>query len=159
MGVSRFIRFGSMRRFLVSTSATSAPAASRWKLFSALTGVTSLAIFLQAVTAGEFVSQDHRGGWIEVHNIISDVTLVVALGTAIFALVALRKFAPTLAWLSVVLFVLILIQSILGHLITDSHADGWIGVHVPLAFVIFGLTAWISFRATATRRAATASAG
>ena len=136
-------------------TATPTPPASQWKWFSALTGLTSLAIFLQAVTAGEFVSQDHREVWIGIHNIISDVTLVLALVTAIFALMTLRKFAPALASIAVVLFVLVLAQTAIGHLITDAHADGWIGVHVPLAFVIFGMTAWISFRATALRRATT----
>jgi hypothetical protein len=32
----------------------------------------------------------------------------------------------------------------LGHLITDDGHDWLIGVHVPLAFVIFGLTTWLT---------------
>jgi uncharacterized membrane protein YtjA (UPF0391 family) len=125
------------------------------RAFNALVGVTTLGIFLQAVTAGEFVSQEHRGGWIAAHNIIGNATLVVALVTAIIGFVAIRRSTPAAAWASVVLFVLLVVQIVIGHLITDGKQDGWIGVHVPLAFVIFGITIWLSVRGAVSRRALT----
>lgn len=129
------------------------PAASGGaRAFSPLVGVTTLGIFLQAITAGEFVSQEHRHGWIDAHNIIGNATLLVALATAIVGLVAVRRSAPTAAWAGVTLFVLLLVQTVLGHLITDDRQDGWIGVHVPLAFVIFGIAIWLSIRGALTRR-------
>jgi len=138
------------------TAAAQPPAASTAsrgiRLFNALIGVTTLGIFLQAITAGEFVSQKGREPWIEAHSIIADVTIVVALVTAIVGLVAVRAIDRALAWSSLVLFVLLLVQIMLGHLITDAESDGLIGVHVPLAFVIVGLAVWLSVRGAQVRR-------
>jgi hypothetical protein len=128
------------------------PAASgRARAFNALIGVTTLGIFLQAITAGEFVSQDHRGGWIVAHDVTSNVTITVAVIAAVAGFAAGRAHR-TAAWASVVLVVLLLVQIVLGHLITDGKQDGWIGVHVPLAFVIFGLTIWLAVRGALARR-------
>ena len=129
---------------------TAAPRGLR--LFNALIGVTTLGIFVQAVTAGEFVSQEHRDGWITVHNISANATIVVALITAIVGLALVRATDRVLAWASLVLFVLLVLQTVLGHLITDAEADGWIGVHVPLAFVIVALAVWLAVRGAQVRR-------
>lgn len=138
------------------TTATQTPAPSTapkgLRLFNALIGVTTLGIFVQAVTAGEFVSQEHRDGWITAHNISANATLVVALVTAVIGLVLVRATDRVLAWSSLVLFVLLILQTVLGHLITDVEADGWIGVHVPLAFVIVALAVWLSVRGAQVRR-------
>jgi heme A synthase len=137
---------------MTSTTTTSAPTRGL-RLFTPLAGVTSLGIFLQAVTAGEFVSQKDRDGWIAVHDIIADVTMVAAIATAIVGLLVVRKVSQSVAWGSVALFVLLILQTVIGHLITDAHQDGWIGVHVPLALVVFAMTIWLSIRGTALRRA------
>jgi len=133
-----------------STPSTGAPRGIR--LFNALIGVTTLGIFLQAITAGEFVSQKGREPWIEAHSIIADVTIVVALVAAIVGLVAVRAIDRVLAWSGLALFVLLLVQVMLGHLITDAESDGLIGVHVPLAVVIVGLAVWLSVRGAQVRR-------
>jgi hypothetical protein len=52
----------------------------------------------------------------------------------------------------VALFVLVVAQTAIGHLITEGKQDGLIGVHVPLAFVVFGLTIWLSIRTAILRR-------
>ena len=130
-----------------------APAASGpARAFTPLVGITTLGIFLQAVTAGEFVSQRQRDGWIDVHNVIANVTLVAALAAAIVGVAAVRRARPSAAWASAVLFVLLVVQVVIGHLITDGKQDGWIGVHVPLAFVIFGITIWLSIRGAMARQ-------
>ena len=123
------------------------------RLFNALTGVTTLGLLLQAITAGEFVSQEHREEWIDVHSVIGNVTLAIALVAAVVGIASMLGSEPGLVWASSVLFVLMTVQVILGRLITDLHQDGWIGVHVPLAFVIFGGAIWISIRGAARRRA------
>ncbi|HEU0206324.1 MAG TPA: hypothetical protein VFQ74_06500, partial [Pseudolysinimonas sp.] len=122
------------------------------RLFNALVGVTTLGIFIQAITAGEFVSQKDRDGWITVHDIIANATIVVALVTAVIGLVLVRATDRVLAWSGLVLFVLLLVQTVLGHLITDAKADGWIAVHVPLAFVIVALAVWLAVRGAQVRR-------
>jgi Mn2+/Fe2+ NRAMP family transporter len=140
------------------TAAAQTPAPSTaprgLRLFNALIGVTTLGIFLQAVTAGEFVSQKDRDGWITVHNIVANATIVVALVTAVVGLVLVRATDRVLAWSGLVLFVLLVIQTVLGHLITEGKADGWIGVHVPLAFVVIALAVWMSIRGAQVRRRA-----
>jgi cell division protein FtsW (lipid II flippase) len=135
---------------MTATVHTAAPRGLR--LFNALVGVTTLGIFLQAITAGEFVSQKDRDGWIAVHNIIANVTIVVALVTAVIGFVLVRATDRVLAWAGLVLFVLLLVQTVLGHLITEGKADGWIGVHVPLAFVIVALAVWLAVRGAQVRR-------
>ena len=136
---------------MTTTTTTAAPVRGL-RAFTPLAGVTSLGIFLQAITAGEFVSQEHRDGWIAVHDIVADVTIVAALATAIVGLLVVRKVSRLVAWGSVVLFVLLILQTVTGHLITGAKQDGWIGVHVPLALLVFGLTIWLSIRAAGLRR-------
>jgi hypothetical protein len=129
------------------------PSPSSLKWFSALVGMTSLAIFVQAITAGEFVSQKHRGGWIDAHDIVADVLAVLALATMIFTIVTMRKSSRALVTGTIVLFVLVVIQLLLGHQITDNNQDWLIGIHVPLAFIIFGIAIWLPINAVALRRA------
>lgn len=125
------------------------------KGFAAFIGVTSVAIFVQAVTSGQFVSQKHRGGWITAHNVAADVVAVLALGTMVFAIVALRRLSRTLLIGSIALFVLVVVQTMIGHEITDNSQDWLIGIHVPLAFIIFGLAVWLPIQSVALRRAST----
>jgi ABC-type uncharacterized transport system permease subunit len=134
-----------------------APSQSGLKVFSALVGASSLAIFVQAVTAGEFVSQDHRDGWIDAHGIIADVVAILTLATMVFTLVALRRVSRALVIGTVALFVLVVLQTFLGHQITDNKQDWLIGIHVPLAFIIFGIAIWLPIKAVAMRRAANAA--
>jgi ABC-type uncharacterized transport system permease subunit len=134
------------------------PSPSTLKWFSALVGVTSLAIFVQAVTAGEFVSQKHRGGWIDAHDIVADVVAVLALVTMILTIAKLRQASRPLLIGTVVLFVLVAVQTLLGHQITDNDQDWLIGIHVPLAFIIFGIAVWLPINAVALRRASGKSA-
>lgn len=125
------------------------------RLFNALTGMTTLGLLLQAVTAGEFVSQDDRDGWIAVHSVIGNVTLGIALVATVVGIAALLRDRPGLVGASALLFVLMTVQLVLGHLITDLHQDGWIGLHVPLAFLIFGGAIWISISGARARRSST----
>jgi heme A synthase len=120
-------------------------------LFAALAGITSLLIFVQGLTAGQFVSQDHRDGWIAVHGVVGNVAVLTALVTAVYAVVALRR-CPGLRWGSVALLVLLVLQDLTGQLITHGKLDGLIGVHVPLALLVFGATVWLSVRAALLRR-------
>ena len=129
------------------------PSPSTLKWFSALTGLTSLSILAQAVIAGEFVSQKHRHGWIDVHDIVADVVAALALATMIFTIVALRKSSRALLVGTIVLLVLVVVQVFLGHQITDNNQDWLIGIHVPLAFIIFGIAVWLPINSVALRRA------
>lgn len=120
--------------------------------FSILVGLTSAAIFLQAVTAGAFVSQSGRDGWVTIHGVIADMTWVLALLTAVIAFRRVRAVRPRLWAASATLFVLALAQTGLGHLISDGGMDSLILVHVPLAMIIFGLTIWLAVAAARPAR-------
>lgn len=108
--------------------------------------MTSVAIFFQALTAGQFVSQDGKDSWITVHGVIADICWVLALVTAGYAFKTVRTSHPRMVYWCATLFVITLAQTGIGHLITDDSHDWLIAVHVPLAFVIFGLTTWITTR-------------
>ena len=136
--------------------ATQSSATLKW--FSALTGLTSLSILAQAVIAGEFVSQKHRHGWIDVHDVVADVVAVLALATMVFTIVALRKRSRALVIGTIVLFVLVDIQIFIGHQITDNNQDWLIAIHVPLAFIIFGIAIWLPINSAMLRRAAATTA-
>lgn len=130
------------------------PNSNALKGFSALVGVTSLAIFAQAIIAGEFVSQPHRKGWISAHDVVADVVVVLALVTMIFTIITIRKTSRALLTGTIVLFVLVVAQTFIGHEITDNSQDWLIGIHVPLAFIIFGIAIWLPVQSVVLRRSA-----
>lgn len=122
------------------------------RAFAALTGLTSLAIFAQAITAGAFINQPGRQGWVDVHGMVANAAWVFALVTAVLAVVSFRTLAPALTGAAVALFVLLIIQTGMGYAIAGG-ADGLLIVHVPLALLVFGLTVWLSVRAALLGRA------
>jgi hypothetical protein len=122
--------------------------------FAALTGLTSLAILLQGVFAGEFINRTNHGGWLSAHDVNADVVVVLAVVTAVYAVVSLRAAARPLVIGSIVLAVLVVAQVGIGHAITDGNDDGLLVVHVPLALLVFGLTIWLSVGARVMRRGA-----
>jgi hypothetical protein len=123
-------------------------------LFAALTGLTSLAILVQAFLAGEFIQHGTgHSSWLNAHDINADVVVTLAVITAIYAVIVLRARARSLAIGAVVLALLAIVQTIIGHAITDSGDNGLIPVHVPLALLIFGLTIWLSVSAARLRHA------
>jgi ABC-type uncharacterized transport system permease subunit len=126
--------------------------------FSALVGVTSLSVFAQAIIAGEFVSQPHRKGWITAHNVVADVVVVLALVTMIFTIITIRKTSRSLLVGAIALFVLVVIQTFIGHEITDNNQNWLIGIHVPLAFIIFGIAVWLPLQSVVLRRSSARTA-
>jgi hypothetical protein len=124
---------------------------SAFPLFASLAGLTSLGIFLQAISAGQFMSGHSHHTWVNVHSIIGNATLLVALVTAVVATVQLRKVAGSLVGWTWGLFVLLVIQVGTGQLVANHH-KGWVGLHVPVALIVFGLTVWLSVRSALLRR-------
>jgi hypothetical protein len=136
------------------SSAGGGPLARTAPVFAALTGLTTLAILLQAVFAGEFVDRARTGGWVSAHNANADVVIALAVITAIYAFVALRGHAPRLVIEAVVLAVLVIAQTAIGHAITDDNDNGLLVIHIPLAMLVFGLTIYMSAQARSARKAA-----
>jgi ABC-type uncharacterized transport system permease subunit len=133
-----------------ASAATARPA----PIFAALTGLTSLAILVQAFIAGEFIEHGAHGSWLNAHAVVADVVVALAVVTAIYAYIKLRTQTRPLVTGSIVLAVLAAIQTAIGHAITDSNDNWLIPIHVPLALLIFGLTIWLAISARSFRRAA-----
>ncbi|MDX6300625.1 MAG: hypothetical protein QOF53_1839 [Nocardioidaceae bacterium] len=128
-----------------------APPATPVKVTTALVWVTTAAIFCQAIIAGQFVSQDGKDGWITVHGVVADASWVLSLITVGYAFFTLRRHFPVLVRLAAVLFAVTLLQTGIGHLITEAGVDWLIAVHVPLAFVVFAVAGYLSVWAVRVR--------
>jgi hypothetical protein len=139
-----------------SAPADGGPLARSGPIFAALVGLTTLAILLQAVFAGEFVDRAKTGGWLSAHNTNAIVVIALAVFTAIYAVATLRASARPLVIGSVVLAVLLIIQTVIGHAITDDNDNGLLVIHIPLAMLVFGLAIWLSAKARSLRKAARA---
>ena len=116
-------------------------------MFSAVIGLTGLVILLQGVWAGMFIREgtDFREKWVTVHSIGGTVALVLALAALIIAIVQLRSRRDLLIG-SIVFFVLLVLEGVLGGLIGDTPAVET--VHFPLALLLMAGTAALSIRAS-----------
>jgi len=131
-------------------------APSTRRTYAILVGLTTLSVLVQAVTAGLFVNQkgDSADSWTDVHGLIAYPVMVLALITAIYSFVAMRRTVPRLwAW-TALLFVATVGQWLSGHAITTLHMDWVIPIHVVLAFLIWGLAIVLSVRSASLRRLA-----
>jgi len=138
----------------VSTNLIPAPGkvdiSGRGRVFSALAGVSTLAIFLQALWAGIFLEHDGErdaaSGWIDVHARGGEVAIAFALAATVFAFARMR--ARTDLWLGgAALTALLVLESYLGGLIRDQSKDFLTAVHVPIAMAAMGLAVWLPLRA------------
>jgi uncharacterized membrane protein len=118
-------------------------------LFSALIGLTALAVLLQGLWAGIFLQHDgHRddaAGWIDVHAHGGEVAIGLAVVTTVVAVVWLRARRDLWAG-SALLVVLLVVEAYLGGLIRDEGKDVLTAVHVPLAMLIMALAVWLPLR-------------
>jgi hypothetical protein len=138
------------------TSTSEAPdravAPARNPVFSALIGLTSLAVLLQGLWAGIFLEHDGQrdaaSGWIDVHARGADVAIILAAAATVVAFWKLR--ARRDLWIgSAVLTVLLVFESWLGGLIRDNGKDTLTAVHVPLAMALMALVVWLPLRSRA----------
>jgi hypothetical protein len=127
------------------------PPATPVKVTTALIWLTTAAIFCQAVIAGQFVSQDGKDGWITVHGVVADASWVLSLITVGYAFTTLRRHFPMLVRVAAVLFLVTLLQTGIGHLITEAGVDWLIAIHVPLAFIVFAVAGYLSIWAIRVR--------
>jgi heme A synthase len=128
--------------------AAATPAQDRNPLFSALVGLATVAIFLQAVWAGMMIREgkDYNATWVSIHDWGARVAFLLALAATVVALVRLRSRRDLLIG-SAALTVLIFAESYIGGLI--GNQPGAVAFHIPLAVGIFGLAIWLPMR---TRR-------
>ena len=138
----------------IDTQETVTRSAAKTTLFSALTGLAALAVLLQGLWAGIFLEHDGQrddaSGWIDVHARGGEVALVLAVAATAVAL--WRHRARKDLWIgSLVLVVLLVLESYLGGLIRDDSKDTLTAVHVPLAMAIIAVSVWLPLRARSRR--------
>lgn len=129
-------------------------------VFSALIGVSALAVLLQGLWAGIFLEHDGQrdaaSSWIDVHARGAEVALAFAAFATVYAFWKRRSRKDL--WLGALAFTaLIVVESYIGGLIRDASKDTLTAVHVPLAMAIMGLAVWLPLRARARREDADAS--
>jgi hypothetical protein len=133
----------------IEKQATTRPAVrSAW--FSALIGLSALAVLLQGLWAGIFLQHDGQrddaSGWIDVHARGADIAILLAAAATIVAFVRLRPRKDL--WVgSAALTVLLILESYVGGLIRDDSKDALTAVHVPIAMALMGLVVWLPLRA------------
>ncbi len=135
---------------MTHTLSTITPSPVQSKLYSVLTGLTSLVVLLQGLWAGIFLehdgARDDASGWIELHARGGELAIALAVVSLTFVLVKLRSRLDLLVG-SAMLAVLLMTESYLGGLIRDDSQDTLTAVHVPLAMAIMGLAVWLPLRA------------
>jgi hypothetical protein len=118
-------------------------------LFSALVGLTTLAVLLQGLWAGLFLEhdgkRDNASTWIDVHARGADLAIVLAAAATVTAFIKLRE-RRDLWGGAAALTVLLVLESYLGGLIRDEGKDTLTAVHVPLAMGIVALAVWLPVR-------------
>jgi heme A synthase len=124
---------------------------ARSPVYSALVGLSAVAMLLQGLWAGLFLQHDGERdaaqSWIEVHARGADVAIVLAAAATVYAFVKLRERKDL--WLgAAVLTVLLLAEAYIGGLVRDDGKDALTVVHVPLAMALMALAVWLPFRAT-----------
>ncbi len=124
-------------------------------VLAALTGLLMTVVLFQGAMAGVFVRDDRerdaRSSFIDAHAWGAHVGTVLAVATAGFVLWRLRHHRPLVVG-AVVLAVAFAAESYIGGLIRDEDRQALTPVHVPLAMVITGVTAWLILQALHLRR-------
>jgi hypothetical protein len=128
----------------------SAPARSRTTLFSALAGLTALAILLQGLWAGLFVplgkGGEYQDAWVEVHAHGGEVATLLALATTAVAFFTLR--ARRELWIGAgALTVLLGLELWIGGMVSEEGVRSAAAVHIPLAMAIMAIAVWLPLRA------------
>jgi hypothetical protein len=123
-------------------------------VLAGLTGVVALVVLLQGVWAGIFLQGDDRdqySHYIDVHAWGAHIATALAAVAAVWAIWRLRSHRDL--WMgSVLLFVLLLVESYIGGRITDDGNDSLTVVHIPLAMLTLVAVAYLPVRALWLRR-------
>ena len=111
-------------------------------VWSALVGLTSLGVLLQALWAGLFLRPGTDGGtWYSVHQHGAEATVTLGAVATVAAVAWLRHRRDLLVG-TALLLVLLVVEYALGR-----AGGGSVAVHVPLAMVLMVLAVWLPMAA------------
>lgn len=121
--------------------------------WSALVGLASLGILLQALWAGLFVheGQEYDASWVSVHARAADITIVIAAVATVIAFVTMRRTRSDLVVGTAALTVLLLVEAYIGGVIGEH--SGLTALHFPLGMALMGLAVWLPLRGRTPRTA------
>lgn len=132
------------------TTNTSASATTSVKPYAALVGVASLAVLLQGLWAGMFMSTPDKDPqstpWLEVHSWCGKFAILFALIATIYAFAKLKHRAD-LKFGALAFTIVLILEAYIGGMIVDDGKDVMAAVHVPLAMALMGLSVWLPLRA------------
>jgi heme A synthase len=129
------------------------------RAFAWLISIYPLLVILQSLFFALFYSQDPD--WIDIHAVFGDISTIVLVLIAL-PLAFFSRFPreSRIVLLTVILAVLWIVQLVLGYTITENTDNRWLAsLHIPNAFILFGLGIAIAARAhrLVFRRGVTAS--
>lgn len=132
------------------------PSPTAVKLISALVGVVSLLILLQAVTAGVFVRQPGKTTWVHAHQGMAYLVAILALAAVVVAFTTWKGMAGAqmVQAETVALLIGVVIQIGIGAQLGTSGHSGLLAIHIPLALIIFGIALHLSTFVSNLRRSA-----
>lgn len=118
---------------------------SRSPLYSALIGLSAVAVLLQAVWAGVFIREgkEDNDTWVSVHARGADVAIALALAATIAAFLKLRDRRDLLIG-TAVFSALLIVEAYLGGLVGNNQAVEI--AHFPIAMGLMGLAVWLPLR-------------
>lgn len=130
-----------------------APTGGAVRAFSIINGLVVLGVLLQAVWAGGFIGETGGADWRSMHQITAYIVVLLSLVVAILAGAALRRHRGLLVG-SVVMFVLLVIQTALGDASGGESPRILVAAHIPLAMLIMALGVYLSIAGARARRSA-----
>lgn len=112
------------------------------RAYAALIALATLAVVVQGFLFAAFYNEGERD-FIDVHAAVADISLlVVVLIITPLAFLARFRRDRRIGWLTLTLAVLWFVQHSLGYGIVDAR---WLEmIHIPLAFLIFGLALYLT---------------
>lgn len=137
-------------------SALPAPSPGAITAISAVVGVLALAVLVNAILAGTFITKflqpGHSKGGINAHMGIGDLVVLLAIATVAIAFTMWRGKAgfPVIAGESVALLVFVIIEFGVGQQL-EKHS-GLLVIHIPVAVLIFGIATHLSSYVANLRR-------
>jgi hypothetical protein len=138
-----------------ASAAVEQPDPSAVKAISAIVGILSLGVLVQAVTGGIFAREANHKGLVNAHSGIGYVVAVLALAAVVVGVVKWRGKigAQVVLAETIALLVLVIVQIAIGPQIGGNHPHpGLLALHIPVALLIFGLSIHLSTFVANVRR-------